>query len=308
MPPISEWLQFPARVFFRREDERIYAVMRIGFAAVALLNLIFLWPDRHVFFSDAGMFDPGVARAQADPVYFSIFAFAGSGAAVTCCMAVTALALVMLLLGIATKVAAFWVLVWHLSHIARALPAATGWDMLLRSFAVLVLVSPVGKCWTLPALLSGGAKKLPALVSGHGLVLMRLQVLVIYWQTVLRRFAMPDPNYWANGEFMSYFLLSHHSRWPGPWVLEYGGLLTFATYAAQAAEAAIPVLLWVKKTRWWGMLLGFSLHAGISVFARDLGLFFLAMMMTYPAFLRTGDIEAVQGRVKRWLARRGVQG
>ena len=308
MPPISEWLQFPARVFFRREDERIYAVMRIGFAFVALLNLICLWPDRHVFFSDAGMFDPGVARAQADPVYFSIFAFAGSGAAVTCCMAVTALSLVMLLLGIATRVAAFWVLVWHLSHIARALPAATGWDMLLRSFAVLVLVSPVGKCWTLPALLSGGAKMLPALVSGHGLVLMRLQVLVIYWQTVLRRVAMPDPNYWANGEFMSYFLLSHHARWPGPWVLEYGGLLTFATYAAQAAEVAIPVLLWVKKTRWWGMLLGFALHAGISVFAREIGLFFLAMMMTYLAFLRTGDIEAVQGRVKRWLARRGVQG
>jgi hypothetical protein len=71
---------------------------------------------------------------------------------------------------------------------------------------------------------------------------------------------------------------------------------------------AIPVLLWVKKTRWWGMLLGFALHAGISVFAREIGLFFLAMMMTYLAFLRTGDIEAVQGRVKRWLARRGVQG
>jgi hypothetical protein len=32
------------------------------------------------------------------------------------------------------------------------------------------------------------------------------------------------------------------------------------------------------------------------------------MMMTYLAFLRTGDIEAVQGRMKRWLARRGVQG
>jgi hypothetical protein len=308
MPPISEWLQFPARVFFRRKDERIYAVMRIGFAAVALLNLIFLWPDRDVFFSDAGMFDAEVARAQAESVYFSIFAFARSGAAVTFCMVVTEVALVMLLLGIATRVAAFWVLVWHLSYIARALPATTGWDMVLRSFAVLVLVSPVGKCWTLPALLRGGAKILPALVSGHGLVLMRLQVLVIYWQTVLRRFAMPDPNYWGNGEFMSYFLLSHHARWPGPWVLEYGGLLTFATYAAQAAEVAIPVLLWVKKTRWWGMLLGFALHAGISVFAREIGLFFLAMMMTYLAFLRTGDIEAVQGRMKRWLARRGVQG
>ena len=27
MPPISEWLRFPARLFFRREDERIYAAI-----------------------------------------------------------------------------------------------------------------------------------------------------------------------------------------------------------------------------------------------------------------------------------------
>ncbi len=307
MPPLSEWLRFPARLFFRREDERIYALIRIGFATVALLNLISLWPDRHVFFSDAGMFDADVARAEATPVYFSIFAFARSGAAVTCCMGVTALALVLLFLGVAARLAAFWVLVWHLSYIARASPATTGWDLVLRSFAVLVLVSPVGKCWTLPALLRGGGKMLPALVSGHGLVLMRLQVLGIYWQTVLRRLVAPEPNFWGNGEFMSYFLLSHHARWPGPWVLEYGGLLAFATYAAQLAETAIPVLLWVKKTRRWGMLLGFSLHAGISVFARDLGIFFLAMMVTYFAFLRTEDIEAMQRRMQRLLARTGMQ-
>ena len=307
MRTISEWLGFPARLFLRCEDERIYAVMRMGFAGAALMNLIFLWPHRHVFFSDAGMFDANTMHAHTEPVYFSVFAFAGSGAAVTCCMVVTALALVMLFAGIATRIAAFCVLLWHLSYIARATPATTGWDMVLRSYSFLILVSPIGKCWTLPALLRGRGKIPPAMVPRYGLVLMRLQLVVIYWQAVLARLALPDPNYWINGEFMSYFMLSHHARWPGPWVLEYGGLLTFATYATQIAETTIPVLLWVKKTRWWGMLMGFSLHAGICVFARDLGLFFLAMMMTYPAFLRTGDIEAVQGRVKRLLTRIGVQ-
>jgi hypothetical protein len=307
MRAISEWLRFPARLFFSREDERIYAAVRIAFAAVALLNLISLWPDRLVFFSDSGVLDAGVARAQASPVYFSIFEFARSGTAIAGCMIATALALVLLLLGVAVRLAAFWVLVWHLSYIARAPVATTGWDMVLRSFAFLVLVSPVGECWTLPALLRRGGKSLPALVSAHGLGLMRLQVLVIYWQAVLARLTIPDP-YWRNGEFMSYFLLSHHSRWPGVWVLEYPGLLTFVTHAVQIAELAIPVLLWRKKTRWWGMLLGFSLHAGISVFAEDLGLFFLAMMMTYLAFLRTGDIEMVQGRVRRWLARERAAG
>ena len=302
MPSLSAWIRFPARLFLRCEDERIYAVVRIGFAVVALLNLIFLWPDRHVFFSDAGMFDADVIRTQAKPVYFSIFAFARSGAAVTWCMAGTAVALVMLLLGVATRLAAFWVLVWHLSYIARAIPATAGWDMVLRTYSFLVLISPAGKCWTLPALLRGGAKMIPATVPGYGLALMRIQVLVIYWQAVLARLVCPDP-YWGNGEFMSYFLLSHHARWPGPWVLEYGSLLTFGTYAAQIAETTIPVLLLLKKTRWWGMLLGFFLHAGISVVARDLGLFFAAMMMTYLAFLRAEDIDRIAGWARRRFKR-----
>ena len=303
MPPLAEWLRFPARLFFWREDERIYALIRMGFATVALLNLIFLWPDRQAFFSDAGMIDAETARAHGNPVDFSIFAFARSEVAVTWCMAATALALVMLLTGIAARLAAFWALVWQLSYSARAPLATTGWDLVLQTFSLLILVSPLGQCWTLPALLRRGAQVRPALVSAHGLVLMRLQVLVIYWQAVLARLVKPDPNFWSNGDFMSYFLLSHHARWPGPWVLEFGTLLAFVTYATQVAEAAIPVLLWVRKTRRWGALLGFSLHAGISVVARDIELFSLSMMMTYLAFLRAEDLNDLPGRVKRWFAR-----
>lgn len=304
MPPLSAWLRFPASCFFWREDERIYAAMRMGFATVALLNLIGLWPDRYVFFSDAGMIAPEAVRVFGNPVYFSIFAFARSDVQVTCYLAATALALVMLLAGLAPRLAAFWAFVWQLSYIARAPLACTGWDMVLQVFSFLVLISPVGKCWTLPALLRGGRHPLPALVSAHGLVLMRLQVLVIYWQAVLSRLTREGPDYWSNGEFMSYFLLSHHARWPGPWVLEHGTLLALATYGAQLAETAIPVLLWVKKTRWWGALLGFSLHAGISLFSRDLGLFFSSMLMTYLAFLRPEDMQGLQSHLQRWLARR----
>lgn len=298
MPTISKWLRLPSDVFFRPGDERIYALLRIVFAAVALLNLIFLWPDRQVLFSDAGMMDCDVAGSLASPVYLSIFALARSETAVTCCMSLAALALVMLMAGIGTRFAAFCSLVWHISYMARAPLALTGWDVVLRCFSFLILLSPTGKCWTLPALLRG--KMIPASVSCHGVILMRLQVVVIYWQAVLRRFSDP---YWWNGDFLSYFLLSHHSRWPGQWVLEHQNHLALATHAIQLAEMAIPVLLWVRKTRWWGALLGFALHAGTSVFTRDLGLFFLAMMMTYLAFLRTEDVEGLERRMRRWFTR-----
>ncbi len=302
MPPISHWLRLPADLFFRREDERIYAAVRIVFSAVALLNLIFLWPHRHVFFSDAGMLDHGAAKTVAHPVYLSIFSLAGSEPAVTAIMLVTALALVLLMAGVGARLAAAWVLMWHISYIARGALPLTGWDAVLRCFSFLVLVSPMGKCWTMPAILRGHAAMAPALVSRHGLVLMRLQVLVIYWQAVIARILHPDP-YWGNGEFLSYFMLSHHARWPGTWVLEYGSLMALGTYGIQISEAAIPVLLWVKKTRWWGVLLGTALHVGISVFAWDLELFCLAMMMTYFAFLRKEDVEGLERHGKRWLKR-----
>ena len=38
-------------------DVRIYAALRIAFAAVSLLNLVDLWPHRHAFFSPDGMID-----------------------------------------------------------------------------------------------------------------------------------------------------------------------------------------------------------------------------------------------------------
>jgi hypothetical protein len=302
MPRISQWLRLPSDFFFRHEDERIYAVVRMAFAAVALLNLILLWPDRHVFFSDAGMVDRNAAMSQAHPAYLSIFSLSGSEAAVTGVMLVTALSLVMLMAGVCARLAALWVLVWHISYMARSPLSMTGWDVVLRSFSFLILVSPTGKCWTLTTLWRGRGGMLPASVSRHGLILMRLQVLVIYWQAVLARILHPDP-YWGNGEFLSYFMLSHYARWPGTWVLEYGSLMALGTYAIQLAETAIPVLLWVRKTRWRGAILGTALHAGISVFARDLELFCLTMMMTYLAFLRKEDVEDMERRVKRWLKR-----
>ena len=71
------------------------------------------------------MVDAGVAMGEARPFYFSVFAFAPGEIAVTGVMLVTALALVMLLLGVQARAAALWVFIWHLSYIG-AIPAGAG--------------------------------------------------------------------------------------------------------------------------------------------------------------------------------------
>jgi hypothetical protein len=249
------------------------------------------------------MLDADIARSQNIPFYLSVFAFARSSFAVLGVFALTLLALVLLLLGIAARWAALWVFVWHVSFTARALIATTGWDLLLLSFSFLVLISPLGKRGP-PGRPGGtfpdGFQSSP--VTHYGLLLMRLQVVVMYWQTVLHRVLNADP-YWLRGEFLSYFLLSHHARFAGRWVLENENLLHLLTHAVQLVEVAIPVLLWMRPYRWWGALLGVLLHGGICVGARGLELFFLTMLMGYTCFLDRADMD----RLEKFLLRFGIR-
>ena len=94
----------------------------------------------------------------------------------------------------------------------RAPVGLTGWDMVLRSFSFLILVSPLGQQWNLRA---WWRRALPpaSQVARYGLVLMRLQVIAIYLQTALAKAIDVNP-FWRHGEFLPYYLLSHNARWP----------------------------------------------------------------------------------------------
>ena len=98
-------------------------------------------------------------------------------------------------------------------------------------------------------------------------------------------------------------MLSHHARWPGSgsWNKETPGSGNLCNTISRDSHTY--VLLWVKKTRWWGALLGTALHVGISVVTRDITLFCLSMIMTYLAFLRKEDVDVMKCWMKRWWKR-----
>jgi len=294
-PFVSQIVRVLRGEIFGLVDERIYAVVRAGFAAAALINLATLWPLRYVIFSSTGMIDEDVVIASGGTVYVSLFEFIRTPTAISAYLVFTAVCLFMLMLGIAPRIAAVAVFVWHLSYHARAPLALTGWDCVLHAFSFLIMISPLGKTWSL----SPWRPRVPLVVSAYGLTLMRLQVLVLYWQTVALKLTHTDPS-WRNGEFMSYFLLSRYSRYPELEVLNYPGLLAFVSWMILVVELAIPVFLFVSRTRYWGALLGFLLHGGICLFSHYLELFSLTMAMSYLAFLRDRDIGLLLG----WISRR----
>lgn len=275
-------------LFLAPVDGRLYALVRMAFALVCLVNLATQWPHRHSLFSSEGMVDQAVVLETSRWPCLSVFIFDDSPALVTGVMLVVGAALVLLLAGVLPRAAAVVVFLWHLSFTARCPLGVTGWDLLLRAFSFLVLISPVGRAWSLPRLL-GWQPALVENVPRHGITLMRLQVLVLYLQTVWLKLYSP---YWINGEFMSYYLLSHNARWPGLWVVDWESLLALVTWTALLVEAAIPLLLLIRRTRFVGIALGLMLHGGICILSRNLELFFLTMAMSYLPFLRSEDVQA----------------
>lgn len=274
------------RLFWRPVDDRIYAVVRVAFAFAAFVNLVTLWPERTAFFSDAGMIDHDVVRDWSGWLPLSYFELATSPGGVSLVLLFSGIWMVLLGLGVLPRTSALMVFLWHLSLASRAPLVSTGWDFVLRAFGFLILISPLGRSWSLPAFLG---KLEPARESAsYGLTLMRMQVFVIYAQTVILKLGS---EFWRNGEFMGYYLLSHMARWPSASVLESEGLLKLVTWLTLAVELAIPILLWIRRTRWFGFALGFVLHAAISIASINLGLFFLTMTMTYLCFLRREDID-----------------
>ncbi len=285
------------RLLLAPADGRIYACVRIAFAVAALMNLILLWPERHCLLTDAGMIDQEVTRQTYLWPYLTVFDWCRDDTSVAIVMLAAGAAMILLLAGKMQRLAALLIYVWHVSYTTRGLTGMGGWDEVLRCVSFLVLISPLPAVWSLER----ASEQAPAARS-YGLTLMRFQLLVIYWQTVLERL---DSKFWLSGEFMGYYLLSHNARWPAVWLVDFDLSLRGLTYLILIVEAALPLMLISRRWHRAGMLTGFLFHFGIFVTSYNLLMFLLSMMVLYVAFLRTDDINWMTQWAKRLLKTHG---
>lgn len=277
-----------------RADARVYGLLRIAFAVVALVNVVDLWPHRLAFFSDAGMTGHPEGRAC-----FSLFQQAGSAGMVTTMCVAAALSAVWLAWGVMARPAIAILFVWQMSYTCQGYALVHGWDILLRIQSFILLISPLGP--SLPDLLgrSGAVRRSVALASRHGLVLTQIQLAVVYWQTVWLK--VPDA-YWRSGEFFSYFMMSIYARFPSAAWARWEVVSAVLSHATLAVEMAIPLLLWRRRTRLWGIVAGIGLHVSIFAVSHIL-LFSLAVLVPYVAFLDGEDLDRWGSRLRKRRSR-----
>jgi hypothetical protein len=274
--PIHDW-------FFAPTDARSYAAFRIGVALSALGTWVELWPMRRALFSSVGMF--GLSTGY-NPMRINVLDFGNRPEVVDAFFVCALIAILNLVLGTFSRISALVVYVWAVSYSNQAPITLAGYDTVLRTTTFGLAVGPAVNMWSARPWWFAGTRSAPPL---YGLRLMQWQLLLIYWCTVWLK--APD-QYWRRGETISYMLLSNFARFPTPQAAFLGLWDPLLTWGTLVIELLVPILLWQRKFRFLGITLGLGLHAGIALTAK-LGLFSLAMVPLYAAFLEKQDWETM---------------
>ncbi len=282
--------------FWGPADPRTYALVRMALALAGLVNLVDLWGHRYQYFASTGMIAKDAIRGTDNGgPYFSVFDWIGSDTGVTLVFLGAAAALLALGVGFCARASAALVFAWHLSYSHRAFPILHSWDAILRAYSLLVLISPMGRVWSLGHVLRPRASDGDD-VPIYGLRLMQWQLFVIYVTTVWLK--VPD-EFWRDGQLCAYFSVSFYSRTPNNlFFIRHEWLSAIETYFSLAIESSVPWLLAFRRTRMAGLAAGFALHLGIAATA-TLGVFSISMIAPYLSFLDRQDIDRIVSFIER---------
>lgn len=304
LPSPREWLERAGdryRGFWLGPaDPRVYDIVRIGIALACLATLTDIWPVRQEMFSERGSMDLEVWRqATAGTLRWSLFRLWASPLAVDWIIGTGIVASALLVLGLFSRVAAIVLWVVIVSYSYRCTFAMNGWDVLIRVWVGLLCISPLGVSLGVDAWRRRRrGRERPASVPRYGLVLMQIQLAILYWQTFWLKVV---DEHWRSGELLSYFMLSMYSIFPDPIMADLQVHSAVLSYLTLLIELALPILLWVRSTRWLGIVLGLGLHGTIALATgMSIWIFSLAILSCYPAYLDGRDLDATQ-RAGRWL-------
>ncbi len=283
--------------WFRSVDSRRYALLRAGFGTAVLISLLDQWSHRYELYTAGGIADNAAIQSGLSWLaWFSVFESPQAVNALFVCFALSAAALIV---GFWSRASMLMVFVWLQASALQVAPAFTGWDALLRCVGFILLLSPLGESWSVDAWCLRRAGKEPSSYSPvYGLYLVQWQIAIMYWVTA---FLKLGDSYWRSGEFASYFFMSMFSTIPSSEFASWAALSTTLTYASLATELSLPLLLWFRRSRVLGFLLGAALHLGIAA-TSILYVFSVATLALYPAFLDDKDLETIDRWIKK-LAR-----
>jgi len=282
-------------------DLRALALLRMGTAAVILLDLAIRSTDLEAHYSNMGVLPISVLLDHSwTPYQFSFHIISGLWQVQAGLFGLAALIAVALLLGYQTRLAtvASWVLLVSLQN--RNTLIGQGGDDLLRMLLFWGIFLPWGRVWSRDAC----HKPLPARLDyvSAATVAYIVQLALLYWCTALLK---SGTEWTKDGTALYYALSLDQLLLPfGRLLYPHPDLLRWLTFGTWYTELLLPLALFIPwGVRWWrllvvGVLLGF--HLGIS-FTLYVGLFFIINIASILGLLPPLALDWLTPRLARPL-------
>jgi hypothetical protein len=243
-------------------DPRSLAALRIGLAAIMLMDVITRVSDFSALYTDTGILP---LEALEEPLLpFALYRLSGMLPVQAALLGVQACVAVLLLLGWRTRLAtgAAWLLVASLQR--RNPLVLFGGDMVLQVLLFWSLFLPLGRVWSLDARRSKAAAAPRPILSAAGIALLG-QVAIIYVFAGVNKSASD----WAVGGNAIYYTLFQEG-WVRPLGLllrESPALCAFMTPLVRYTEIWIPLLLFAPwpRLRCLGVGMTMAFQAGLGL-------------------------------------------
>ena len=297
---VRSWNAF----FFTPQSPTPVALYRIIYGLLVIADLALLHGDWLTWFGANGLVRVDTLRKLAPridldliwiPLYYDVW--------IQAFYWVFLLFAVFLTVGFLSRFSSVVVYVFLNAIIRRDFYITNGGDFLLRFMGFFLMFAPSGAAMSIDRLLriwrgKEGLERQTCWPWAQRM--LQIQAALVYLSAFCWKTLGSD---WRDGTALYYTTrIVQFQRFPMP-TLENGILLRLATWSALFIELAVGALVWVRKLRYWILLLGVCLHLSIE-YSMNLPLFQWIIMAGYVTFIDPADLSRAWAWVRRHIGGR----
>lgn len=283
------WADAWNAVVFAERDPALASVLRIGYGVLLLINVALWAPDLRLWFTEAGLVPLATGRELINEHAPTILGWVDGVWWVWLWYGVLLISGALLTVGWHSRFQAVLVLVLLTSFQDRNYAIVDGEDTLFRLFAFYLALCPAGWAYSLDARRRKRRGVEVAAPIPWALRLFALQISVIYLSSAIEKALGTD---WIAGTAMYYVARGDaFGKLPLPaFAFETLWLTKLMTWAVLALELALPVLLWVPRTRRAALAVAIGFHLAID-YAMNLFLFHWLMILGLLSFAERAELR-----------------
>lgn len=285
---MSKPTNFVDHLIFQASTPAHIPWLRMGFAVLAIINTLVWLRDGSYWFSDAGVLSTTSALEMNNHARWSLlFYLPSTPLVINTCLTLLLLHCILLLVGCWSRLQMLCIFVWIVSFQIRNPIICDGEDTLFRCFAFFMIFLPLDCGWSVTrAWRARRGQSLPIVSDADtwAVSLMQFQMTVIYVSATWMKL---HGTTWQDGTalYIVSHMTDHFGRLPAATGLfDQLWAVKAITWSVVVIEGMLPILLWIPRTRRFGVALGITLHLGIEL-TMHLFLFEWLMILGLAAFL-----------------------